>query len=97
MLFRAGISIIVVLLALIITKRMSALTALIIVPVAGALVAGFGMQTLNFGLAGIEAIAPIVAMFIFAILFFGVLTDAGMFDPIIDRICLPPNEKKIYQ
>lgn len=86
MLFLTGISIIVVLLGLIITKRMSALTALIIVPVVGALVAGFGSQTLNFGLAGIEAIAPIVAMFIFAILFFGVLTDAGMFDPIIDGI-----------
>ena len=25
-------------------------------------------------------------MFVFAILFFGVVTDAGMFDPIVDRI-----------
>ena len=30
--------------------------------------------------------APVVGMFVFAILFFGIMTDAGMLDPIIDRI-----------
>lgn len=65
---------------------MSALSALVVVPVAGALVAGFGLETANFAITGIKAIAPVVAMFVFAIIFFGVLTDAGMFDPIINII-----------
>ncbi|MBG6080104.1 CitMHS family citrate-Mg2+:H+ or citrate-Ca2+:H+ symporter [Rubrivivax gelatinosus] len=30
--------------------------------------------------------APIIGMFIFAILYFGIVTDAGMLDPIINRI-----------
>lgn len=78
--------IIVVLLTLILSKYTTALTALILVPIVGALLAGFGLDTAKFAVEGIKNIAPVAAMFIFAILFFGVLTDAGMFDPIIDRI-----------
>lgn len=78
-----GILIIVVVLALILSKRTTALTALIVVPVVGAVCAGFGFETATFAVSGIMKIAPVAAMFIFAILFFGVLTDAGMFAPII--------------
>ncbi len=78
-----GLGIIVGVLALILSKRVSAMTALIVVPVAGALLAGFGLETATFAVAGLRNIAPVAAMFIFAILFFGVLTDAGLFDPVI--------------
>ena len=78
-----GIGIIVVVLALILSKRTSALTALIVVPIVGGLIAGFGLETATFAVSGMKNIAPVAAMFVFAILFFGVLTDAGMFDPII--------------
>jgi CitMHS family citrate-Mg2+:H+ or citrate-Ca2+:H+ symporter len=83
MLALVGLSIILVLLALILTKRLSALSALVLVPIAGSLLAGFGLRTAAFAVDGIKNIAPVTAMFVFAILFFGVLTDAGMFDPII--------------
>ncbi|MEJ2005045.1 MAG: citrate:proton symporter [Cyclobacteriaceae bacterium] len=86
MILFAGIAITVVLLALILSKKASALSALIIVPIIGALIAGFGLETAEFAVQGIKNIAPVVAMFVFAILFFGVLTDAGMFDPIINAI-----------
>lgn len=82
----AGIAITVVLLALILSKKASALSALIVVPIIGSLIAGFGLDTAEFAIQGIKNIAPVVAMFVFAILFFGVLTDAGMFDPIINTI-----------
>lgn len=81
-----GIIIIVVLLALILSKKVSALSALILVPIIVALAAGFGLETFGFAVQGIRNIAPVAAMFIFAIVFFGVLTDAGMFDPIINGI-----------
>lgn len=86
MLATIGLITIVVLLAAIITKRMTPLAALILVPIAASLASGFGWDTGKFIVSGIQSIAPIVAMFIFAILFFGVVTDAGMFDPIINRI-----------
>ncbi len=62
------------------------MAALILVPIIGALLAGFGWETFDFALEGIKSISPVVAMFVFAILFFGVLTDAGMFNPIINTI-----------
>ena len=82
----SGIIIILLLLILILSKKVSALSALTLVPIAIALLAGFGLDTFVFAVQGIRNIAPVAAMFIFAIIFFGVLTDAGMFDPIINGI-----------
>ncbi len=81
-----GLATIVVLLGAILSKRMSPLVALIIVPIAASLIGGFGFQTSKFVIDGIKSLAPVIGMFVFAILYFGVITDAGMLDPIIDRI-----------
>ena len=35
---------------------------------------------------GIQSVSPVAGMFIFAIVYFGIMTDAGMLDPIVDRI-----------
>ncbi|KAA0571631.1 citrate:proton symporter [Azospirillum sp. Sh1] len=86
MLALLGLATIVVLLTAIMTNRMSPLVALIAVPIVAALAGGFGLETSKFIIAGIRSIAPTAGMFVFAIIFFGVVTDAGMMDPIIDRI-----------
>jgi CitMHS family citrate-Mg2+:H+ or citrate-Ca2+:H+ symporter len=86
MLATLGFATVVVLLAAILSKRVSPLTALIAVPTVAALIAGFGFQTGGFVVKGIQNIAPVAGMFIFAILYFGIVSDAGMLDPIIDRI-----------
>jgi len=79
----AGLLTIATLLALILTRRASPLVALILVPVASALAMGAGVKTGTYILQGVAAVAPMAAMFVFAIAFFGVVGDAGMFDPII--------------
>jgi CitMHS family citrate-Mg2+:H+ or citrate-Ca2+:H+ symporter len=86
MLALIGLIAVVALLALILTNRMSPLAALIAVPIVASLASGFGMKTTSFVIKGIESVSSVVGMFIFAIIFFGVVTDAGMLDPIIDRI-----------
>ncbi|WP_236847396.1 citrate:proton symporter [Citrobacter amalonaticus] len=68
------------------SKRMSPLVALIVIPVIGALAAGCGTDTAKYVVEGITKLAPMAAMFVFAIAFFGVVTDAGMFDPIVRGI-----------
>src|SRR3974390_922967 len=78
-----GVLTILVLMAAILSKRISPVVALISVPVLAALCGGFGMQTGKFMLAGIEAISGVIGMFVFAILFFGVMTDAGMLKPLL--------------
>ena len=86
MLALLGLVTIVALLVVIMMKWMSPLVALILIPVATALIGGFGWETSKFIVSGLQSLAPVVGMFVFAILFFGVVTDAGMLDPIIDRI-----------
>jgi CitMHS family citrate-Mg2+:H+ or citrate-Ca2+:H+ symporter len=81
-----GLITIIVLLVLIMTKRMMPVMALIVVPVVFALCAGFGAKIGGFILDGVTTIAGNGVMFIFAILFFGILSDAGTFDPIITGI-----------
>ncbi|AMV47207.1 CitMHS family transporter [Paraburkholderia caribensis] len=81
-----GLVTIAVLLGAILSKRMSPLVALIVVPIAASLIGGFGLQTSKFVVDGLKSLAPVVGMFVFAILYFGTITDAGTLDPIIDRI-----------
>ena len=86
MLALLGLCTIAILLAAILTKKMSPLVALITIPIAAALIGGFGLETSKFIVAGITNIAPVAGMFVFAILFFGIVTDAGMLDPVISGI-----------
>lgn len=65
------------------SRRVSPLVALFLFPVSASLAAGFGLRTGQFALAGLESMAPVVAMFLFAILFFGVLNDAGTIEPLV--------------
>lgn len=81
-----GLLTIVALSAAILSKKVSPLVALIAIPIIAALAGGFGLKTGAFVIKGIQGIAPVAAMFIFAILYFGIMSDAGMLDPIIDRI-----------
>jgi citrate-Mg2+:H+ or citrate-Ca2+:H+ symporter, CitMHS family len=37
-------------------------------------------------LHGVQSVAGVAGMFIFAILYFGIVSDAGMLQPIIDRL-----------
>jgi citrate-Mg2+:H+ or citrate-Ca2+:H+ symporter, CitMHS family len=86
MLALLGCATIVILLAAILGKALTPMSALIAIPVASALIAGFGAKTAGFMLHGMQSVAGVAGMFIFAILFFGIMTDAGMLDPIIDAI-----------
>lgn len=83
MLVLIGFAAVLSLVILIVFNFCSPVVALIAVPVVAALLAGFGTATGGFMLAGLAQIAPVVAMFVFAILYFGVITDAGLLDPLI--------------
>jgi CitMHS family citrate-Mg2+:H+ or citrate-Ca2+:H+ symporter len=78
-----GLATIVVLQVAILSKRMSPLASLVVFPVLASIAAGFGLRTGSFILSGIQNISPVIGMFVFAILFFGTVTDAGMLDPMI--------------
>jgi len=86
MLALAGLATILLALAAILSKRVSPLVALAGIPVAAALLLGFGASVGSFMLAGMGTVAPMAAMFLFAILFFAILSDAGLFAPVVRGI-----------
>lgn len=87
MLSLLGFATILVFLALIITKKMSVMTALVITPVVFGLSAGFNPKELgDFALAGIKQVAPTGVLLMFAVLYFATMLDAGLFDPVIAAI-----------
>ena len=86
MLALLGFATIALVLGLILSKKMTPLGALIAVPVLAGLIGGFGVRTAAFMARGIQDVAAVAGMFIFAILYFGIMTDAGLLDPVIDRI-----------
>ncbi|MBL8550228.1 MAG: hypothetical protein JNJ73_09595 [Hyphomonadaceae bacterium] len=81
-----GVATIAALLIGILSKRVSPLVALIAAPIVAALAAGFGGRTFTFAVEGIQSVAPLAAMNVFAIIFFGVLADAGLFAPFVRGI-----------
>ena len=81
-----GFAMILVFMALIMAKKLSPFTSLILVPVAFGLLAGYGWDTLGYAMDGIKSVASTFAMMTFAILYFGVMLTAGMFDPMVDHV-----------
>lgn len=78
--------------ALIMAKKQSAIVALILVPILFAIAAalavgGFGLADLGtMMMDGVKELAPTGVMLVFAILYFGLMIDVGLFDPMIAAI-----------
>lgn len=68
---------------LIMSKRLSPVNSLVVIPIIFALIGGFGPELGDMMLDGIKVVAPSAALLLFAILFFGVLIDAGLFDHLL--------------
>jgi CitMHS family citrate-Mg2+:H+ or citrate-Ca2+:H+ symporter len=78
-----GAGMILTFMILIMTKRMSAITALILVPVVFGLLAGAGAGIGEMMVEGVTALTPTALMLAFAVLYFGLMIDAGLFDPLV--------------
>ncbi len=87
MLTIAALITILIVVGLLILDKVSPIAALCLVPVCAALAVGFSPEEITgFFDSGLSRVAGVATMFIFAITFFGVLQDTGLFRPIIDGI-----------
>jgi CitMHS family citrate-Mg2+:H+ or citrate-Ca2+:H+ symporter len=83
----AGFSMISIFMYLIMSKRMTAMNALILIPIVFAVSLGFYDAKLGkMMFDGVKKVAPTGIMICFAILYFGIMIDAGLFDPVIEKI-----------
>ncbi|MEV0703869.1 citrate:proton symporter [Saccharopolyspora sp. NPDC050389] len=86
MLAASGFLTIGVFLALVLSRRVSVLFALTLVPIAAALASGFGGRLGSLIADGLITVAPVAIMITFAVLYFSLMVDAGLFDPAVTRI-----------
>lgn len=86
MLVILGFGMVAVFMALIMTKRMTPVLALIVVPTIFGLFAGAGLGIGEMALEAIGGLAPTAALLMFAIIYFGVMIDVGLFDPVVRLI-----------
>lgn len=81
-----GFLMILVFMALIMTRRMTPMVALITMPAIFGLFAGAGFGLGDMVITAIGDMAPTAALLMFAIMYFGIMIDVGLFDPLIRLI-----------
>ena len=86
MLATLGFLTIGVFLALTLWTRASVLISLVLVPIVFALIGGFGPDLGTFIADGLEKVAPVAVMIAFAVLYFSLMVDLGLFDPVIRTV-----------
>jgi CitMHS family citrate-Mg2+:H+ or citrate-Ca2+:H+ symporter len=86
MLTLLGYGIVITFMVLIMAKKMTAFTSLIVIPVIFALIGGMGPKVGAYALTGIKGVTTTATMLLFAILFFGIMINVGLFDPLVNVI-----------
>jgi CitMHS family citrate-Mg2+:H+ or citrate-Ca2+:H+ symporter len=81
-----GFSSIALFTVLVMTKKLSAVAGLILIPVVFGLIGGFGGKLGDMMIAGVVETAPTAVMLIFALLYFLVMVECGLFEPFVRRI-----------
>ncbi|GLX41596.1 citrate:proton symporter [Streptomyces roseochromogenus] len=81
-----GFAMIATFLVLIMLKKMSPIAALVLIPALFCVFAGKGAHLGDYVIDGVGKLAPTAAMLMFAIVYFGVMIDVGLFDPIVRGI-----------
>ncbi|MFJ4281546.1 CitMHS family transporter [Streptomyces massasporeus] len=81
-----GFAMIATFLVLIMMKKMSPIAALVLIPALFCVFVGKGAHLGDYVLDGVTDLAPTAAMLMFAIVYFGVMIDVGLFDPIVRGI-----------
>ena len=82
-----GLAIILVTVGVLLKGKMHPIIAMTLFPLLGALITGFGIGDITeFYGEGLDRVMGVVVMFIFAIIYFGILSDVGLFDPVITAL-----------
>ncbi|MFJ8063280.1 CitMHS family transporter [Psychrobacillus sp. NPDC096426] len=68
------------------TKKLSVIVSLVTIPIIFGIIGGFGSEIGGLMLDGLIQVAPTGIMLVFAIMYFGLMMDVGLFDPMIKKI-----------
>ncbi|GAA0199600.1 CitMHS family transporter [Glutamicibacter creatinolyticus] len=86
MLVALGFLMVATFMVLIMTKRMTPMLALIIVPTVFGLFAGAGLGLGDMVMDAVKSMSGTAALLMFAIMYFGIMIDVGLFDKLVAAI-----------
>lgn len=87
MLVVIGFLLIAILMYVLIRGKMTPITAFIVLPVIAAICAGFGAEQIGeFINSGLKSMLSTAVLFTFSITFFSIMSDIGLFDPMINAL-----------
>ena len=90
MLALIGFALMIVLMFVLIKEKMAPPLAFILLPIIAAVLAGFGVADISeFIKTGMKTMMNTAILFIFSISYFTLMSDAGLFDPIIIGVVEP--------
>lgn len=85
MLALIGFALMIILMFVLIKEKMAPPLAFILLPLIAAVLAGFGLEEIaGFIKTGMNTMLSTAILFIFSISYFTMMSDAGLFDPIIN-------------
>lgn len=92
-----GLATIVVTVGLLVWGKVSPVVAMVVVPVVAALAIGTSLENItDYFHGGLDSVMAVVVMFIFAIIYFGIVTDAGLFDPVVRGLILATRGRILF-
>lgn len=83
MLSLLGFTMITTFMYLIMSKKLTPMVAFMLIPIVFGIIGGFAKGIGPMMLDGVKDVAPTSIMILFAILYFGLMIDTGLFDPLI--------------
>lgn len=83
MLSLLGFAMITTFMYLIMSKKLTPMVAFMLIPIIFGIIGGFAKGIGPMMLDGVKDVAPTSIMILFAILYFGLMIDTGLFDPLI--------------
>ncbi|MBP2411623.1 CitMHS family citrate-Mg2+:H+ or citrate-Ca2+:H+ symporter [Arthrobacter stackebrandtii] len=86
MLVILGFAMIAVFMTLVMTKKLTPVVALIVIPTIFGLFAGAGLGIGDMVMDSMKSLTSTAALLMFAIVFFGMMIDVGLFDPLVKLI-----------
>ncbi|MDU4715125.1 MAG: citrate:proton symporter [Anaerococcus sp.] len=87
MLSTVGFIMIFLIIILLLKEKMSPVAVMILIPTIAAFIVGTGINDLSkYVTDGMDSIKSNAFMFIFSILFFGIMSDVGVFDSLVEKL-----------
>jgi CitMHS family citrate-Mg2+:H+ or citrate-Ca2+:H+ symporter len=81
-----GFAMVITFLYLIMTKRVAPFVGLTLIPIIFGIIGGFSGTLGTLMMEGVQKVAPTAVLLLFAILYFGIMLDTGLFDPLTTKI-----------